>query len=149
MTKRVELITDGACTGNPGPGGWAALIRYGATEKMISGGEKQTTNNRMELMAVIQGLKALKERCEVVITSDSQYVINAFEKGWLQNWVRNGWKNASKDPVKNVDLWEELMELVDSHKVKWVWVRGHNGHDDNERVDEAARAAAAEIANNP
>ncbi len=149
MTKKIELITDGACTGNPGPGGWAALIRFGAKEKLLAGGEADTTNNRMELMAVIEGLKALKEACEVTITSDSQYVINAFEKGWLQNWLRNGWKTANRAPVKNDDLWRELMELVKIHTVKWVWVRGHSGHEDNERVDAAARAEAARIGNNP
>ena len=143
--KKVELITDGACLGNPGPGGWAALLRYNAKEKLITGSENESTNNRMELRAIIEGLALLKESCAVTITSDSQYVINAFEKAWLTNWKKNGWKNSAKKPVANQELWQELDELVAKHKVDWIWVKGHNGHPDNERVDQAAREAALSI----
>jgi ribonuclease HI len=139
--KQVTLATDGACSGNPGPGGWAALLRFHAHEKLISGGERATTNNRMEIMAVLEGLRVLKERCRVTIYSDSRYVIDAFEKRWLQGWRRNGWTTKSKQPVKNRELWEQLAVAVEAHEVTWVWVRGHAGHADNERVDAAARAA--------
>jgi ribonuclease HI len=144
--KTVVLSTDGSCLGNPGPGGWAALLRFGAVEKMLVGSEKLTTNNRMEIQAVVSGLNALKEPCQVLISTDSQYVINAFEKGWVRGWKANGWKNSQKKPVKNQDLWEQLDSAQSRHKVSWEWVRGHSGHPDNERVDEAARAAATEIA---
>lgn len=139
--KQVMLATDGACSGNPGPGGWAALLRFKEHEKLISGGERATTNNRMEIMAVLEGLRVLKERCRVTIYSDSRYVIDAFEKRWIQGWRRNGWTTKSKDPVKNRELWEQLTVAVEAHEVTWVWVRGHAGHADNERVDAAARAA--------
>jgi ribonuclease HI len=139
--KQVTLATDGACSGNPGPGGWAALLRFKAHEKLLSGGERATTNNRMEIMAVLEGLRVLKERCRVTIYSDSRYVIDAFEKRWIQGWRRNGWTTKSKQPVKNRELWEQLSVAVDAHEVTWVWVRGHSGHADNERVDAAARAA--------
>lgn len=139
--KQVTLATDGACSGNPGPGGWAALLRFKAHEKLISGGERATTNNRMEIMAVLEGLRVLKERCRVTIYSDSRYVIDAFEKRWIQGWRRNGWTTKSKQPVKNRELWEQLSVAVEAHEVTWVWVRGHAGHADNERVDAAARAA--------
>lgn len=141
--KRVELITDGACLGNPGPGGWAALLRFGQVEKLLTGNASDTTNNRMELKAVIEGLRALKEPCSVNILTDSQYVMNAFEKGWIVNWQRNGWRTADKKPVKNQDLWEKLDALLQVHQVGWTWVKGHNGHVDNELVDAAARDAAA------
>ena len=147
--KKVILSTDGSCLGNPGPGGWAALLRFGGVERLISGNERLTTNNRMEIQAVISGLAALKEPCEVLISTDSQYVINTFEKGWLKGWKANGWKNSQKKPVKNQDLWEELSEAIDRHRVSWEWVKGHAGHPDNERVDEAARKAATAIAQNP
>lgn len=142
--KHVILVTDGACSGNPGPGGWAALLRYGGHEKLLTGAEADTTNNRMELAAVINGLRALKESCLVDVHTDSQYLINAFEKDWLFMWKQNGWKTSSKKtPVANRDLWEELDEELARHKVKWFWVKGHSGHEDNERVDKAARKAAA------
>ena len=143
--SQVTLTTDGACLGNPGPGGWAALLRHKNTEKMFSGGEKDTTNNRMELMAVIGGLRSLKRRCKVHIVTDSKYVMDAFEKGWIEKWEANGWRNASKEPVKNQDLWEDLVHLVESHAVTWEWVKGHSGHPDNERVDEESRRAAEEM----
>ncbi len=140
--SNVTVTTDGACLGNPGPGGWAALLRHKSTEKLISGGERDSTNNRMELMAVIQGLTALKRRCKVHIVTDSKYVMDAFEKGWIEKWEANGWRNASKEPVKNKDLWEDLVHQVDRHDVTWEWVKGHNGHPDNERVDLESRLAA-------
>ena len=136
--KNVVLSTDGSCLGNPGPGGWAALLRFRGIEKLLVGNERLTTNNRMELQAVISGLLALKEPCIVLISTDSQYVINAFEKGWLAGWKANGWKSSQKKPVKNQDLWENLDKALNGHKVSWEWVKGHAGHPDNERVDEAA-----------
>ena len=141
--KKVILVTDGACLGNPGPGGWAALLRFGQHEKLLTGGESETTNNRMELSAVIEGLKPLNQACDVRVVTDSQYVMNAFTKGWLESWKRNGWKTADKKPVKNQDLWEELDAALSRHAVTWEWVKGHAGPPDNERVDEAARQAAA------
>ena len=143
--EQIVLSTDGACLGNPGPGGWAALLRFQDKEKMLSGGEADTTNNRMELMAVISGLNALKRPCEVTIVTDSQYVMKAFKEGWLEKWEQNGWKTADKKPVKNQELWEELVAAVDRHQVHWKWVKGHNGHPDNERVDVEARRRASEI----
>ncbi len=140
--KKVMLITDGACLDNPGPGGWAALLRYREHEKMLSGSEKLTTNNRMELMAVIRGLAYLKESCDVELVVDSRYVMDAFEKNWLKNWHANGWKTAANKEVKNQDLWLELEEQTRRHRLKWTWVKGHAGHPENERVDEAARQAA-------
>lgn len=137
--KSVTIISDGACSGNPGPGGWAALLRFGDKEKMISGSEKDTTNNRMELMAAIEGLRALKEKCRVEMVVDSRYVMDAFEKGWLVNWHRNGWKTADKKPVKNQELWVLLHDACSSHNVSWRWVKGHSGDPDNERVDAEAR----------
>ena len=132
--KHVEIFTDGACRGNPGPGGWGALLRFGTLEKSLHGGEKLTTNNRMELMAAIEGLSALKEPCEVVITTDSQYVRKGITE-WLAGWKRNGWRTASKQPVKNADLWQRLDELNQRHKVEWHWVKGHSGHRENELAD--------------
>lgn len=143
--SKVILTTDGACLGNPGPGGWAALLRHKDTEKLISGGERDSTNNRMELMAVIQGLSALKRRCQVHIVTDSKYVMDAFEKGWIEKWEANGWRNASKEPVKNQDLWEDLVSQVDRHSVTWEWVKGHNGHVDNEIVDAESQRKAREM----
>ena len=142
--KQVEIHTDGACLGNPGPGGWAALLRHGDTERELVGGEIDTTNNRMELMAAIAGLEALKVSCEVVLHTDSQYVKKGIGE-WLPNWIRRGWKTAAGDPVKNKDLWERLATANTRHQVQWKWVKGHAGHVDNERVDRLARAAAERI----
>lgn len=136
--KKVDIYTDGACRNNPGRGGWGAILVYKGREKELSGGEALTTNNRMELSAVIAALSALTESCEVKLTTDSQYVVNAIEKGWLDSWQRNGWKKSDKSPVQNVDLWEKLILLLDTHKVSFVWVRGHNGHPYNERCDTLA-----------
>jgi len=134
---KVELYTDGACKGNPGPGGWGALLRYGDKEKELCGGESDTTNNRMELMAVIEGLKALSRSCEVILTTDSKYVMQGIND-WLAGWKRNGWKTAAKKPVKNQDLWQALDEQCTRHKIEWRWVKGHAGHAENERADELA-----------
>ncbi|MBQ9964892.1 MAG: ribonuclease HI [Clostridia bacterium] len=138
--KKVELFTDGACSGNPGAGGWAAILRYGTHEKELCGGEKQTTNNRMELTAVIEGLKALNERCEVLVTTDSQYVVNGIEKGWAAAWKKNGWRKADKKPALNADLWDTLLNLTALHAVSFHWVHGHQGHPENERCDALAVA---------
>lgn len=143
--KKVQIFTDGACKGNPGPGGWAALLRNGVNEKEIHGGEQETTNNRMELTAVIEALRALKEPCEIELYSDSKYVIDGITQ-WIHGWKKRGWKNASKDPVKNKDLWQVLDEEASRHKIKWNWVKGHDGHDENERVDQIASAQAEMIA---
>ena len=140
----VEMYTDGACRGNPGPGGWGVLLRYQGVEKELYGGELNTTNNRMELSAVIKGLQALSRSVEVTITTDSEYVKNGMQQ-WIHNWKRNGWKTAAKKPVKNVDLWQQLDELVARHKVSWQWVRGHSGHAENERVDELANKGIDEL----
>ena len=139
--KTVEIFTDGACKGNPGPGGWGALLRVGRHEKELSGGERETTNNRMELTAAIRALEALIEPCIVVLHSDSKYVLDGITK-WVHGWQKNGWKNASKQPVRNADLWHELIAAAKQHKVEWVWVKGHAGHAENERVDALACAAA-------
>ena len=141
----VYLYTDGACKGNPGPGGWGVLMRYGRHEKELFGGEAQTTNNRMELSAVIEGLAALTRPCRVVICTDSQYVKNGMEK-WIHGWKRNGWKTAAKPPVKNAELWQRLDELAAQHQIEWQWVRGHTGHPENERADELANRGAAQAA---
>ena len=140
--KKVELYTDGACLGNPGAGGWGALLRYRDMEKRISGGESMTTNNRMELTAAIEGLALLKEPCDVTLTSDSSYLVNAIEKGWLESWVRNGWRTSTRKPVLNDDLWKRLYELLNVHHVSFVWVKGHNGHRFNEICDEMASQQA-------
>ncbi|MGN6497526.1 MAG: ribonuclease HI [Tsuneonella sp.] len=139
--KQIEIFTDGACKGNPGPGGWAALLRMGKHEKELSGGEAATTNNRMELTAAIRALEALIEPCAVVLHSDSKYVLDGMTK-WVAGWQKRGWKNASKQPVRNADLWHELIAAALPHQVEWVWVKGHNGHPENERVDALACAEA-------
>ena len=136
--KKVEIYTDGACRGNPGKGGWGAILVYCGIEKELSGGEAETTNNRMELSAVIAALNALKEPCEVTLTTDSQYVVNAIEKGWLESWQSKGWRKSDRGAVLNVDLWQKLVVLLDKHTVNFVWVRGHNGHPYNERCDKLA-----------
>lgn len=143
--KKVEIYTDGACSGNPGPGGWGTILIYNGHEKEMSGGEAQTTNNRMELTAVIKGLSALKEACEVTITTDSKYVCDAINQGWLTKWVSNNWRKADKKPVLNVDLWEELLTLLNKHKTTFVWVKGHNDHPQNERCDKLAVAEYLKI----
>lgn len=136
--KKVEIYTDGACSGNPGAGGWGAVLIYNEKMKEMSGSSEQTTNNRMELTAVIEALKALKEACEVTLTTDSKYVCDAVTKGWVYSWKRNGWRKGDKKPALNVDLWEELLPLLSIHMVEFVWVKGHNGHKYNERCDELA-----------
>ncbi|MFC3098574.1 ribonuclease HI [Alteraurantiacibacter palmitatis] len=146
--KRVDIFTDGACKGNPGPGGWGVLLRMGRHEKEMAGGEAQTTNNRMEMTAVIRALNALIEPCEVTIHTDSRYVIDGMTK-WIDGWKKRGWVNASKQPVKNADLWHDLIEATQRHRVSWEWVRGHSGHPENERVDRLASDAADEAGRNP
>lgn len=140
--KKVELYTDGACRGNPGRGGYGAILVYGSYEKEISGGEPLTTNNRMELLAAIEGLAALKEPCEVTLTSDSKYLVDAFNLGWVDEWIRADFRRGKKDEVKNPDLWERLIDLTRKHKVSFVWVKGHDGHPYNERCDHLATAFA-------
>lgn len=136
--KSINIYTDGACSGNPGPGGWGVVLVYNGIEKQLSGGEKNTTNNRMELTAVIEALKALKEPCNVTLTTDSKYVCDAINKEWVFGWQRNNWRKADKKPALNVDLWEQLLELLKIHKVEFVWVKGHNGHKYNEICDRLA-----------
>ena len=136
--KHVDIYTDGACRNNPGHGGWGAILVYEGREKELSGGEELTTNNRMELSAVIAALSALNEPCAVKLTTDSQYVVNAIEKGWLSSWQKNGWRKSDRGAVLNVDLWQKLVVLLDEHRVSFVWVRGHNGHPYNERCDKLA-----------
>ncbi|MDG4542529.1 MAG: ribonuclease HI [Rickettsiales bacterium] len=134
MVKKITIYTDGACSGNPGPGGWGALLTYGKHEKEIFGGEKETTNNRMELTAAIKALEAIKTKSEIDLYTDSTYVKDGITK-WIHNWKKNGWKTAAKKPVKNDDLWQELDKMIAKHDVKWHWVKGHAGHDGNERAD--------------
>jgi ribonuclease HI len=141
--KKIQLITDGACLGNPGPGGWACILRFGDKKKEMFGSEPQTTNNRMELTAAMEGLRALREPCEVEVVTDSQYVKNGITQ-WIHGWKKNGWKTAAKKPVVNQDLWTELDELVSKHKLQWTWTKGHADHDDNNRCDELATRAARE-----
>jgi ribonuclease HI len=142
--KSVEIFTDGACRGNPGPGGWGVLMRYGAEERSLFGGEKETTNNRMELTAVIEGLAALTQPCQVVLTSDSTYVLKGIQE-WMPNWKKRGWKTASKKPVKNVDLWQKLDRVIGEHKIDWRWVKGHSGHRENEIADQLANQGIDEL----
>lgn len=143
----IFIYADGACSGNPGPGGWGAILKCPARglEKRLSGAEPSTTNNRMELTAVIRALLALKKSCRVTVTTDSRYVVDAFRAGWLGNWQRNGWKTASKQPVKNEDLWRELIAAMSPHQVRWEWIRGHAGHSENELADELAVAARIKL----
>jgi ribonuclease HI len=142
----VEIFTDGACKGNPGPGGWGAIIRSGEREKEISGGEPLTTNNRMELIAAIEALTALKRPCEVILHTDSIYVRDGITK-WIYGWRRNGWRRADRKPVKNAELWQELLEAAAPHKIDWHWVKGHAGHPENERADKLACDAASQFSN--
>jgi ribonuclease HI len=139
--KHVQLITDGACIGNPGPGGWACILRYGDSTRELFGSEPETTNNRMELTAAIEGLRTLREPCEVEVVTDSEYVKNGITT-WIHGWKRNGWKTSAKKPVVNQDLWIELDELAAGHRIKWTWTKGHADHDDNNRCDELATRAA-------
>ncbi len=143
--EKVVIYTDGACSGNPGPGGWGTILMYKENKKEISGGKQDTTNNIMELTAVIEGLKLLKFPCEVELYSDSAYVVNAFEQGWIYNWVKNNWKTAGKDPVKNQELWQELYQLTKTHKVKFNKVKGHSDNQYNNRCDELARNAIGKM----
>lgn len=144
MPKSIEIFTDGACRGNPGPGGWGALLRYNGTEKELYGAESATTNNRMELTAAIRALEALKEPCDVQLTTDSNYVKNGITQ-WIGNWKRKGWRTADKKPVKNIDLWQRLDELCNRHRIEWYWVEGHSGHRENERADDLANRAIDEM----
>ncbi|MFO7550608.1 MAG: ribonuclease HI [Haliea sp.] len=142
--KQVEIFTDGACRGNPGPGGWGALLRCNGRERQLFGGEAHTTNNRMELQAAIESLRALKEPCEVTLTTDSVYVRDGITR-WLPNWKQKGWKTASRQPVKNVDLWQALDEQTQRHRIKWHWVKGHSGHRDNDIADQLANRGIDEL----
>ncbi len=136
--KEVQVYTDGACSGNPGKGGWGAVLVYNGIEKEISGSDAETTNNRMELTAVIEALSALKEPCRVTLTTDSKYVCDAINQGWLNSWIKNKWRKSDKKPVLNIDLWKKLLPLLEKHKVEFIWVKGHNGHKYNERCDALA-----------
>jgi ribonuclease HI len=142
--SHVQIFTDGACRGNPGPGGWGALLRFGGEEKTLFGGEQDTTNNRMELTAVIEALGALKRPCDVTLTSDSTYVLKGIQE-WMPNWKKRGWKTAGKKPVKNVDLWKKLDVLIVEHKIDWQWVKGHSGHPENELADQLANQGIDEL----
>lgn len=141
--KKITIYTDGACSGNPGPGGFGVILQYNDHEKEISGGFRNTTNNRMEIMGAIMGLESLKESCDVTIVTDSQYLVNAIEKGWARKWKSMGWMRNKKEKALNPDLWERLLKLLDSHKVHFQWIRGHNGHPQNERCDRLAVEAAS------
>ncbi|MBL4571318.1 MAG: ribonuclease HI [Alcanivorax sp.] len=142
--KQVIIFTDGACRGNPGPGGWGAVLRYGTTEKTLCGGEPDTTNNRMELMAAIMALEALTKPCQVVLTTDSRYVMDGITQ-WMSNWKKRGWKTASKQPVKNADLWRRLDAACGKHTIEWQWVKGHSGHPENEKADALANRGIDEL----
>jgi len=142
--KIVEIFTDGACSGNPGPGGWGAVLRYGAVEKEMNGGEPETTNNRMELMAAIMAIEAVKRPCEIHLHTDSEYLRNGITT-WIHSWKARGWRTADKKPVKNVDLWQRLERAIETHDVHWHWVKGHSGHTENERADELARLAIRQM----
>lgn len=144
MTKTIEIYSDGACRGNPGPGGWGTLLRYDGTEKELYGAEAETTNNRMELMGAIMGLEALTDACDVILTTDSQYVKKGITE-WIENWKKKDWKTAAKKPVKNKDLWQRLDEACKPHNIKWEWVKGHSGHEENEIVDQLANKAIDEM----
>lgn len=144
MSEIIEAFTDGACRGNPGPGGWGVLLRFNGSEKRLCGGELETTNNRMELMAVIQALESLKRDCKVRLTSDSQYVLKGINE-WMVSWKKRGWKTAAKKPVKNVDLWQRLDKAQQSHDIEWAWVKGHSGHIENEIADELANQGIDEL----
>lgn len=144
--KKLEMFTDGACSGNPGPGGYGTILRYNGFEKEISGGEANTTNNRMELMAVIAGLQALKEPCSITLYTDSKYVADGIAKGWAASWRARGWKKSDKSPALNPDLWGQLLDLLEEHDVKIIWVKGHAGHRENERCDEMAVAQSKKYA---
>ena len=144
MPEQVDIYTDGACRGNPGPGGWAAILRCGDNESLISGAEPETTNNRMELQAAVSALQKLKRPCKVSVTTDSRYLMDGIQQ-WLPNWKQNGWKTAAKKPVKNDDLWRQLDKLIEGHTMTWKWVKGHSGHIDNERVDQLANDAIDEL----
>ncbi|MES9945356.1 MAG: ribonuclease HI [Candidatus Thiodiazotropha sp.] len=146
MAQVVEIYSDGACRGNPGPGGWGVFLRYGRHEKQLFGGEPETTNNRMELLAVIRGLQSLTKKSRVRVTTDSQYVKNGITQ-WIHNWKRNGWKTTARKPVKNADLWQMLDAEVKRHQVEWAWVKGHSGHPENELADELANRGIEEILN--
>ena len=143
----VEAFTDGACSGNPGPGGWGAVLRCGAAERELSGGDPANTNNRMELTAAVEALSALRRPCRVILTSDSQYLTRAVSEGWVYNWKRKNWMKKPGEPVPNADLWQKLLALLDVHTVRFVWVRGHNGHPENERCDRMAVAAIERVRN--
>ncbi|MCI8649253.1 MAG: ribonuclease HI [Anaerotruncus sp.] len=145
MAKLVEIFTDGACSGNPGAGGWGAVLRFGAHEKELFGGEAQTTNNRMELSGVIMALSALKEPCKVILTTDSKYVVDSVTKGWVYGWQKKGWMRNPKEPAKNTDLWKQLLDLLAKHEVEFRWVKGHAGHPENERCDQLAVAAIEKV----
>jgi len=144
MKDQIEIFTDGACRGNPGPGGWGVLLRYQGKERTLHGGEVETTNNRMELMAAIIGLESLKESCRVTLTTDSKYVTNGITD-WIENWKKKAWKTAAKKPVKNEDLWRRLDEVSEQHEIKWQWVKGHSGHRENELVDALANQGIEEL----
>ncbi len=144
MTEIVEIFADGACRGNPGPGGWGALLRFKGVEKELYGAEPETTNNRMELTAVIKALESMKRPCSINITLDSKYVLDGIQS-WIENWKKKGWKTASKKPVKNEDLWKQLDQLIQQHEIQWNWVKGHSGHDENERVDQLANKGIDEL----
>ncbi len=144
MTNTVEIFADGACRGNPGPGGWGALLRFNDNEKELYGAEADTTNNRMELTAVIKSLESLTRPCEIVVTLDSKYVLDGIQS-WIENWKKRGWKTAAKKPVKNEDLWRQLDALKQEHKITWNWVKGHSGHDENERADQLANKGIDEM----
>ena len=140
LLKKVDIFTDGACSGNPGPGGYGVILRYNGIEKVLSGGEPSTTNNRMELLGVISGLEALKTRCCVKVYTDSKYVVNAVVNGWAKSWKAKGWKKKDGKPAKNPELWERLLQLLDKHEVEFIWIKGHDGHPENERCDALAVA---------
>lgn len=144
MTESVEIFTDGACRGNPGPGGWGALLRYGDVEKTLHGGEQHTTNNRMELLAVIKALEALKKPCQISLYSDSKYVLGGITE-WMENWKKRNWKTANKKPVQNVELWQRLDALAVQHEIDWHWVKGHSGHRENEIADQLANQGIDEL----